>query len=397
MSGPSPDRQYIAALTGLRGVAAGLVFLYHYSALHPGIRLDLAVPLLGPVLQFPLGFGFAGVDIFFVLSGFLLTLPFARHALAAGRDGGGPSLPRYFRRRFLRVFPAYYAQLLILLLAGAWFVSWKPQTAATLAGHLLMYFNIGLGGLGPVKPMVGVWWTLPVEMGFYLLLPLLAPFLRPARWLPLLLAGIAASVAYRAWAAAHFGPLGDDHAFLAASQLPGSLPEFLFGASAALLAQYVAAKDLRRPPGWLLDLAFAAGLVLPAAWLWQVVLAAGADYWQGHWSMLIAPLALGLPLSVAVLSLCWGSRIGTWLLANRVVYFLGLVSYSLYLWHFVAMQQLQQVIGEGYGQLSHWITFPLSTAAALLAATASYYLVERPFYRLKPWRQAKREESQAGE
>jgi peptidoglycan/LPS O-acetylase OafA/YrhL len=397
MSGPQPDRQYIAALTGLRGIAAGLVFLYHYAALHPGIRLDQAVPLVGAVLQFPLGFGFAGVDIFFVLSGFLLTLPFARFALADGRIGGGPSLPRYFRRRFLRVFPAYYAQLLILLLAGAWFVSWQAQTAGSLAGHLLMFFNIGVGGLGPVKPMVGVWWTLPVEMGFYLLLPLLAPFLRPTRLLPLLLAGIAASVAWRAWAAAHFGPLGDDHAFLAAAQLPGSLPEFLLGASAALAAQHVAAGDLRRPPAWLLDLVFAAGLVLPAVWLWQVVLAAGADYWQGHWSMLIAPLALGLPLSAAVLSLYWGARIGTWLLANRAVYFLGLVSYSLYLWHFVVMQQLQQVIGDGYGQLPHWITFPLATAAVLLAATASYYLVERPFYRLKPWRQAKPAVSQPGE
>jgi peptidoglycan/LPS O-acetylase OafA/YrhL len=391
MKDHAAGRRYVAALTGMRGVAACLVFLYHYAALHPGVRLDQTVPLLGVVLQFPFGFGFAGVDVFFVLSGFLLTLPFARATLG---NEPAPDLPRYFRRRLLRVFPAYYAQLLILLAAGAWFVSWNPLTASEFLAHLLMFFNIGWE---PVRPMVGVWWTLPVELGFYLLLPLLAPLLRPARWLAALAVGIVISVLYRYWAAAHFGPLGSDHAFLAASQLPGSLAEFLLGASAALLVQRLALTASRRPPDWLLDLMFVAGLLFPSVWLWQVVLAAGADYWQGHWSMLMGPVALGLPLAVAVASLYWGCRIGTWLLANRVVYFLGLISYSLYLWHFVVMQQVQVSVGERYAALPHWATFPISAAAVIGVASASYLLVERPFYRLRPWARAFRTGSKPGE
>ena len=204
----SGERRYIASLTGLRGIAAILVVLYHYEALHPGIRLDLAVPLIGSILQFPLGFGFAGVDIFFVLSGFLLTLPFARAALSGKQ---GPQLSRYFKRRFLRVFPAYYAQLIIILVIGGWFLAWTPQTAASFVAHLLMFFNIAWN---PVTPMVGVWWTLPVEMGFYLLLPLLALFMRPGRWIYVLLGGMVLSMVYRSWAAAHFGPLGSAAAFL---------------------------------------------------------------------------------------------------------------------------------------------------------------------------------------
>jgi peptidoglycan/LPS O-acetylase OafA/YrhL len=382
-SAATSDRRYIASLTGMRGVAAFLVFLYHYEALHPGIRLDLAVPLIGSILQFPLGFGFAGVDIFFVLSGFLLTLPFARAALG---EKQGPQLSRYFKRRFLRVFPAYYAQLFIILAIGGWFVTWAPQTAASFIAHLLMFFNIGWN---PVKPMVGVWWTLPVEMGFYLLLPLLAPFMRPGRWIPVLLGGLILSMVYRSWAAAHFGPLGSGHAFLAASQLPGNLAEFLLGASAALLVQFVSLHDRPRPAAWKLDLLFVLGLLIPAIWLWQVVLSAGAEYWLGHWGMVVAPLALGLPLSMAVLGLYWGSRVGNFLLANRVIYFLGLISYSLYLWHFVVMQQIQLLIGDAYASLPHWVTFPLAVVAVIAVASASYYLVERPFYRLRSYRQVK--------
>ena len=377
----SEDRQYIASLTGLRGVAAMLVFIYHYSALNPGIRLDLTVPVIGSILQFPFGLGGSGVDVFFVLSGFLLTLPFARSALGAADK---PSLSRYFKRRFLRVFPAYYAQLFLVLLVGAWFVTWRPQTAGTFIAHLAMFFNIGPN---PVPPVVGVWWTLPVEMGFYLILPILALFMRPSRWVLVVFAGLVLSIVYRNWCAVHFIGLSPEHVVQAAVQLPGTLPEFLFGASAAILVQYLSIKGRASPSGWKLDAMFVVGLLLPALWMWHVVVGAGASFWQGHLTMLVTPIVLGLTLSLSVMGLYWGSRLGVVLLANRVVYYLGLVSYSLYLWHFPVMQQLQVIFGPAYGDLPNWIKFPLSAAAVVAVSSLSYFLVERPFYRLKTWRQ----------
>jgi peptidoglycan/LPS O-acetylase OafA/YrhL len=374
---PAPNRNYIAALTGLRGMAALFVFLYHYAALHPGIRMDLLIPFFGVVLQFPLGLGFVGVDLFFVLSGFLLTLPFAGAALGMNQK---PAVAGYLKRRFLRVIPAYYTQLFIILLVGSWFVTWRAQTPISMVAQLTMFFNIGWA---PVTPIVGVWWTLPVEMGFYLLLPLLAPFMRPSRWLWALLAGLTITVVYRAWAAAHFGPISTTASFLAASQLPGNLAEFMFGSTAAVIIQSVSFKNISKPPAWMLDLMVVIGLVLPAIWLWQVVLAAGAVYWLGHWSMLISPLVIGLCLAVAVLGVYWGSRIGKALFANRLMYFLGLISYSLYLWHFVVMQQIQVLVGEPYATLTHWVQFPLSVVSVVLTATISYFAIERPFYRLK--------------
>lgn len=371
------DRRYVESLTGLRGVAALFVFFFHYGSLNPGIRLDLNVPVIGSILQFPLGFGFAGVDLFFVLSGFLLTLPFA-HAVLTGKKH--PPLKRYLKRRLSRVFPAYYAQLLIILAIGAWFVTWKPLDGVSLLAHLVMFFNMGWE---QVRPMVGIWWTLPVEFLFYLLLPMIALFLRPRRWVFFLPAGILLSILYRYWSAAQLGTVTPSGVFLLASQIPGSLPEFLLGASAALIVQWFDARSWPKPPGWLLEIMFLLGVVLTVMWLWNVLLPNVSSYWLGHWSMLIAPSVLGLPMSLMVISLYWGSRIGRILFANPVIYYLGLVSYSLYLWHFVVMQQIPVVLAENNASLTGVTRFLVSFTLVVIVSSASYFLFERPFFRVR--------------
>jgi peptidoglycan/LPS O-acetylase OafA/YrhL len=369
------DRRYVASLTGLRGVAALFVFVFHYGYFNPGIRLDLTIPVVGGALQFPLGFGFAGVDLFFVLSGFLLALPFARAALTGSAQ---QPLKRYYKRRLLRVFPAYYAQLAIILMAGPWFLTWVPMDATSMFAHLFMFFNIGWE---PVRPMVGLWWTLPVELSFYLLLPLIASFMRPRRWLILLLGGILVSMLYRLWSADHFAAV-EGGVFLAASHLPGSLPEFLMGASAALLVQWFDLRPGNRPAAWVPDGIFLLGVTLVSVWFWKIVLPNGSHYWSGHWSMVIAPLVLGIALSLIVISLYWGSRIGRILFANPVVYFLGLISYSLYLWHFVVLQQAGPLFGETFTGMQGFPKFLFSLSIVVLVSAVSYFVFERPFFRL---------------
>lgn len=373
---PSDERNYVASLTGLRGVAALAVFAFHYNVFNPGIRLDLSVPVIGWFLQFPLGFGFSGVDLFFVLSGFLLTLPFARAAL---QHQHYQPVTHYYKRRILRVFPAYYAQLFIILAVGAWFVTWHEVDGKSVLAHLFMFFYIGPE---PVRPIVGIWWTLPVELSFYLVLPLLAFFLRPGRWVLLLFLCIPLSMVYRYWAASLLGAVPAQGIFLYASLLPGSLPEFLLGSSAALVVQYCDLKSINKPPPWVLDLMFVAGASLAVMWLWNVVFTYRSTYWLGHWSMIIAPAAFGLPLALMVLGLYWGSRLGRILFANPVVYYFGLISYSLYLWHFVVLQQLEVVLVELGVTLSRFPKFLLSVALVVLVSSISYFLFERPFFKL---------------
>jgi len=242
-----------------------------------------------------------------------------------------------------------------------------------------MFFNIGAN---PVRPLVGIWWTLPVELAFYLFLPFIAMFLKPARWLLFLVSCIALSVLYRYWCAEHFATAAAGGVFLAASQLPGSLPEFLLGASAALLVQWFGLHGIKKPSANVLDGLFLAGSALAVYWLAGILFPNGAAYWAGHWSMLVAPFALGLPLSLMVISLYWGSRIGRFLLANRLMYFIGLISYSLYLWHFVVMQQAAVVFADDWANLSQLTRFLASTGLVILVSALSYYLIERPFFRL---------------
>jgi peptidoglycan/LPS O-acetylase OafA/YrhL len=369
-------RHYVASLTGLRGVAALFVFLFHYGSLNPGIRLDLSVPVIGKALQFPLGFGFTGVDVFFVLSGFLLTLPFARAGLT---EAAQQNLLNYCKRRLLRVFPAYYAQLAIILLVGTWFVTWKPVSGMSLLAHMFMFFNMSSH---PVSPLVGIWWTLPVELSFYLVLPFIAAFMRPTRWLFFLLICIVLSMVYRTWAVEHFVADTPDFVFLVASHLPGSLPEFLLGASAAMLVQWFDIKSIKPPSAWALDTLFMIGAALAVIWLWLFVLPNGADFWAGHWTMVVAPVALGLPLSLMVISLYWGSRIGRILFANPVIYYLGLISYSFYLWHFVVLQQIEFVFGDSLAGWHGFSRFLFSLSMVVLVSTVSYFVFERPFFHI---------------
>lgn len=371
---PAPGGRYVEALTGLRGIAALFVFLFHYLYFNPDVQLGESVPIVGLLLQFPFDFGFMGVDLFFVLSGFLLSLPFARWALGAA---GRVDLKRYFARRLLRVFPAYYFQFAVIFVVGAWFLTYQPMSGKDVLAHFIMYFNVGSE---PVRPMVGVWWTLPVEFSFYLVLPLLAVFMRP-RWLWAFLPLLVASVAYRWWASQHFE--AGNVLMLAANHLPGSLPEFLLGMVAGLVTQGF--KDRPIPP-WVLDVALLVCMLAVGAWFRLIVGPNGEVYWQGHWSMIIAPTVLGILLATLVWAVYNGSRLGRLLFSNRVVHFLGSVSYSLYLWHFVVMQQLTDRWGAGYVDMAGIPKFLLTLVIVLAVSWLSYWFIERPFFRQRAFK-----------
>jgi peptidoglycan/LPS O-acetylase OafA/YrhL len=258
------DDSHLHVLTGIRGWAALWVFLYHawIFADHPPLTWTVA----GHTLVFtPLvSLGGAGVSIFFVLSGFLLALPFAEW------QGGlrpRPDTGRYLFRRVARVFPAYYVQL-VLLMGLAWYFPGLPGIGdwSAFGRHLLMLFTPPPLGTTPMNP---VWWTLPIEFSFYLALPFLAILLRYERWWWLPLTMLLSMWAWRHAVVIWLADAPIPARVVASYQLPGSLDTFGLGMLAALL--YV---QRARLPAWVFRPAANNGLAV--AGLLLIVMAV---YW----------------------------------------------------------------------------------------------------------------------
>ena len=344
----SPPRAtvFYPALHALRGFAALWVMLFHVWFFSGERHMPFGVDAV-------FRHGWVGVHLFYALSAFLLT----SHLLKSQK----PRYGAFFLRRFLRIYPAYWAQLTVLLLIGGVFaldagVAWRywPE-------HLLMAFN-----LPPrfVTPLNGVWWTLPIEFLFYLLLPALLWCLRRTGMATFLLLAMAATVLFR-WSLFHL--LGEAPVALI-EQLPGVLSVF----AAGMVAAAVLARHSLRLPRW------AAPLALGAMGLWAWPLLADPEgYWNGSpllftWGSVNALLIALLLLSVYDR----GRNTAGW----RLLVWLGETSYGIYLWHLpviLGLLQFAPVLGSSFSAL-----LIAATPPTLVLAWLSLRMVERPAIRL---------------
>jgi peptidoglycan/LPS O-acetylase OafA/YrhL len=366
---PGPYRW--PALTGLRGFAALAVLLFH------AFTLAGKPPSVSAPLAWLFSAGWSGVDIFFTLSAFLLTIPFVRTEATRGAE---PSLRVYGQHRLLRILPAYYVQVAILIALGLLGVGvsggWSdPTIAAILANVFFLY-----GALPEYGAMVPPWWTLPIELAFYLLLPLFAKCLHPRRW-GWLLVGIAASLAYRFWLM-HAGlTRAEEIAWV--EHLPGRLHQFLVGMLAAYAFVRLEARAALLPARTADLLALSAAilfLLLPALGL--LVYGHAFDGVPVRNPLLLCwHLFASVVVAVMLIALASGApRIGR-LFTSPPAQALGVISYSLYLWHFPVMLALRDSLGYVSAREDFWTFLFYSLLFSLLAAGASWWLVERPAQR----------------
>ena len=335
-----------------------------------------------------------GVTIFFLVSGFLLYRPFVRSRML---DEPLPSTGAYAWRRFLRIAPAYWVALTIVTV---WLS--LPDVFGSKAPLFYGFAQIydpgtSLGGIAQA-------WTLCVEVSFYAFLPLWALLLRPlpGRGRPDLvalqeLAGLALlfvlSVAYKVWALRQTSPIAlDSGQYL--QPLPNFLDQFAIGMALAVLSVWSQCRGERPEPRpiALLRRWPSAPFLLAAVAFWVVSKKIGlsGELLPAHYPArtflerheLYSLIALGV-VAPAIFATP-GRGLAGRLLGNRVVLWLGLVSYSIYLYHLAVVRQLHDWIDIGGAQEFRLLFFFVVGAVCSAAiAAVSYYVVERPALSLK--------------
>ena len=347
---------YRPDIDGLRAVAVIFVVLNHLdSRLMPG--------------------GYVGVDVFFVISGYLITAIISRE-VAEGRF----SFRSFYERRVRRIFPALFVMLAVtlaacyLLMLPSDYVHTLRVALSTLlfSSNLLFwqqktdYFDVINVSLSPLMHT----WSLGVEEQFYLIFPVL--LLLCYRYFRSRVLTVLLVCALVSFGLASVVLLARGNSLAAFFLTPFRMWELLAGSVLAL--GLVAPTQLR----WLREWLAALGLV--------AIFAAGFLYSDG--TPFPGPAALA-PVLGAVSILYAGASGPTYvgaLLRSRLFVYVGLISYSLYLWHWPLFSLAQYINGmEAYKPA--YLLLLLAVAFAL--SMASYHCVEQPFRRparrLRPW------------
>jgi peptidoglycan/LPS O-acetylase OafA/YrhL len=356
LSRVTSSREFIPEVDGLRFVALLPALMLH-STTHFLIergRTDFGPNWTlgqGHLIRL-LGQGRFGVELFFIISGFVVALPFARHEL---QGAPAPSLRKYFLRRVTRIEPPY-----ILALVAMWLMSGAPKALMPdLAAGLFYLHRFVFGARNPIDIVT---WSLEVEVFFYVLAPWLTRIYRIRDRLVRYVLQVALIIFYNyaanAWLA-HIGP----------PRLQETILQYLAYFMVGIL---------------LADLYVSGLMERSRRVVWDVVILAGAVVLEGA-SGLLSGLYFLVPIILLLMFLgVMRGRFANAILRARPITIIGGMCYSAYLWHtsilILLRRPLASVIPHTISDGPAALLFCLLAVPMIIVVTAPiFFFIEKPF------------------
>jgi peptidoglycan/LPS O-acetylase OafA/YrhL len=341
----------LKGIDGLRAIAVLMVILSHSIG---SFSLN-SFAFLGDLL----GNGALGVRIFFVISGFLITFLL----LKENKLFGSIDFSAFFVRRSLRIFPAFFAYILVVSLFSYYdHINVSKQQIFSAATFSSNYGHVWMDDIGPDGWFLGHFWTLALEEQYYLFLPLTILLFGLAR-LPyyllfiIVLMPMVRVVSYFLFPESR-GQLGMMFHTAIDPILIGTVGAFLFFKKNKML-NYISFKS--KP--LLICVILILFLISPML----------AHNVRGYETVLGITIESSLVLYVIIWLQLNSGSFAVRILESRALVFIGMISYSLYLWQQLFLTDLNTVL-TGVG---------LNVMAIFFVAVISYYFIEKPFLKIR--------------
>jgi peptidoglycan/LPS O-acetylase OafA/YrhL len=366
---------YVPALDGLRGVAILMVMLRHF---YNEALIKDGYPIIGPIITKLALAGNYGVELFFVISGFLIT-----QILLDSKNN-----PHYFRnfyvRRFLRIFPLYYGVLFLIFFVLPFVVTFDPAAKDIASRQIWLWTYLanapwsGGGWDSSSLFRLGHLWFICVVLHYYIIWPLVVYKYETRTLIRICLTGMVVCLLIRLFHAVAGGP--ELFTWSSITKFDG----LLWGSFLAAGLKVESVSDLinKYAPkvAWVAGLFFFILIFVPRRYMWDPT---------GYWWTIMETISVLFFGGVLILALRQAGALPA-LMKNKLLVTFGKYSYGLFVIHNICLPlfqwlfkplELSKTLGSPFG--AQIIFCVLSITASFLLAFASWHLYEKHFIKLK--------------
>lgn len=382
---------HIPALDGIRGLAVLLVLFCHAAQRPFGEGADVNLIYTGAIDRLILTaarLSWTGVDMFFVLSGFLIT------GILFDAKGKDHFFLNFYARRTVRIFPLYYAALVLYLIVWPQFPAWMSEGFGTIPTSQVWYwlylsnYSQSLAeeaGRVTTHPL-HVSWSLSIEEQFYLVWPLVVFLCSRKTLLKLTLVMFFGSMIVRS------GFLYADKVHLAILFTPCRVDGLAVGAAIALIARGPLGLRSLVKPAWIIGPASAAAIAAMVVLMYKLGYRRGIGYSPGYITVGTALFALLYGSLLVLTAAAAKGSLFHWTFTHPIFRILGKYSYAIYLLHLPIMILTAEWVFKpdrfriGPTILPGLILFSAVTwTLAVLVAWISWHVLEKHFLKLKDY------------